>query len=493
MDEALKAATGRVGSLLNEATPIQRLPPELFTRILSFVVDHGSREHFKQIIPLTHVCRYWRTSLLTYPKMWSTLCMRPGPEDPSVISEWLARSQSIPLTVIAELSDAYEHPVCRYHDAPTATIDDPDAHAVCPRHEAVLSLNQLLPHRSRIRDLDVSLHFSDPDWHAYNEPPLLHHLFFRETLPNLQRLDFRATHVEFSDNAIPVLDPLFVGRLPRLKDLKYLGVDGGLMRTVENLDSCEIGFWSGSAGISSIPAIELHTLLNNNKKLRSLTANRVEFMAFDDPWVPAAIPMTNLKFLKLGYVISRDLQVFCSCIEAPQFRSLDTLQLSLLSHSFQGMATDGSGHTFEFSQAGWDDLVSQPLQFFGAEITTLRLDQIAPLRPRDRPLLHQLLISLGAVRALEFNKTCLEGGVLSDLSIAGILPRLKVIRVTIPRNCRETLQLFAAVAKLRMEEGNPLATIEPLLAEGEDGLGQELRAEWEKYSETEGIQHFLSE
>jgi len=43
-----------------------------------------------------------------------------------------------------------------------------------------------------------------------------------------------------------------------------------------------------------------------------------------------------------------------------------------------------------------------------------------------------------------------------------------------------------------MEEGNPLPAIEPLLAEGEDGLGQEFPVEWEKYYEAEGIQNFLS-
>ena len=107
--------------------------------------------------------------------------------------------------------------------------------------------------------------------------------FFKETLPNLQRLDFRTNHVEFFKYRIPAPDSLFAGRLPRLKDLKYLGIAGGLTGTTENLDSCEIGSWSGSAGISSIPAIEIHTFLNNNRKVRSLTANRVEFMAPTTP------------------------------------------------------------------------------------------------------------------------------------------------------------------------------------------------------------------
>ena len=475
---------------------MQRLPLELFTRILSFVVDHGSGESLKQIIPLTHVCRYWRASLLSYPKIWSTLCMKPG--NPSVISEWLARSQNVPLTVIAEFSDAYEHPICRYRDSPAATIDDPDALAVCPRHEAILSLNQLLPHRSRIRDLDILLHFSDPDWddddgddHDH-EPLLLHHLFFKETLPNLQRLDFRATHLELFKYVIFAPDSLFAGRLPLLKDLKYLGMAGGLTGTAENLDSCEIGSWSGSAGPFLIPAIEFQTLLNNNRTVRSLTVNPAEIMTPDAPQVPAAVSMADLKFLKLGYTLSRDLKIFLSCIHAPQFGGLDTLQLSLFSHGFRAVATDGSGHTFEFSQSDWVDLASQPPQFFGAEITTLRLDQGETLRPRDRPEVHQLLKSLGAVRVLEFDKKRAESGIFSDLSVAGILPRLKVIRVMVSRNCREDLQLLAAISRLRMEAGNPLATIEPILATGEDRSGQEFRAEWEKYYGTEGIQNFLS-
>ena len=187
MYEVLKAATGRVANLLNEGTPTYRLPPEILARILYLAVDHGSEEHAGQVIPLTHVCQYWRTLLLSYPRMWSTLCMKPG--NPIVISEWLTRSQNAPLTVIAEFTDAYEHPPCRYEDLATATLADTFDLDVCPRHEAVLSLDQLLPHRSRIRDLTILFHSSDPDWDDgdHGEPELLHHHFFKNGLPNLQR------------------------------------------------------------------------------------------------------------------------------------------------------------------------------------------------------------------------------------------------------------------------------------------------------------------
>ena len=43
-----------------------------------------------------------------------------------------------------------------------------------------------------------------------------------------------------------------------------------------------------------------------------------------------------------------------------------------------------------------------------------------------------------------------------------------------------------------MEEGNPLNAIEPLLVEGEDGLDQSLRVEWEESCKAENIQRFLS-
>ena len=150
-----------MADLLNDNTSTDRLPPELLTRIFDLAVDCGSEEHAKQITSLAHVCRYWRTALLSYPGIWSTVYMKPG--DPRIISEWLARSQKAPLTVIAEFNDSYHHPRCRYEDDAAATLGDKCYIGVCPRHQAILSLDQLLPHRSRIRDLTILLHSSDPN------------------------------------------------------------------------------------------------------------------------------------------------------------------------------------------------------------------------------------------------------------------------------------------------------------------------------------------
>ena len=114
--DVLRTATGRAANLLNQDTPTNRLPLELLTRIFDLV---GSEGHPKQIVPLTHICRHWRTVLLSYPRIWSTVYMKPG--NPSIISEWLVRSQNAPLTIDAEFTDAYEHPPCLYHESSTQT------------------------------------------------------------------------------------------------------------------------------------------------------------------------------------------------------------------------------------------------------------------------------------------------------------------------------------------------------------------------------------
>ena len=407
--------------------------------------------------------------------MWSTLCVKSG--NPSIISEWLVRSQQVPLTVIAELSDAYEHPPCRYKDSATATLADNSNLEVCPRHEAVLSLDQLLPHRSRIHDLDILVHSSDPEREEGDhggERPLLYHHFFKKSLPNLQRLDFRATHIEQSRNVIPTPELLFEGRLPRLKEPKYLGANGGLIGTVRDLASCEIGVWSGSAGPAMTGSEGLPILLRHNRTVKSLIIRGCEFFLDGDPWMPIVIPMTNLKHLEIHCDMDFDFETIVTSIRAPQSKNLDTVQVSLPDSSIRRVATDGAGHTFEFSQRINTERDFHPLRYLRAEITTLRLDEEMTLEQLDEgPALYDFFRSLDTVQVLEFDGAIasVENVLSNVLPIAGVFPGLKVIRVAINLDdCKGALQLFAAALKLRMEEGNPLTTVEPFSAEGEDEL-----------------------
>ena len=418
--------------------------------------------------------------------------MKPG--DPNIISEWLARSQKVPLTVIAEFTDTYEHPPCRYQDSATATLANGNNFKVCLRHKAILSLDKLLPHRSRIRSLNVLLHSSDPEWdddHHEGEPTLLYHLFFKETLPNLHHLDFRAAHIEQDRYMIPIPNALFAEKLPRLRELKYLGVTGGLTGTAKGLTSCEIGYWSKSAGPTFIDEEELWVLFNNNKTLKSLTINECELVS--DSWTSTSIPMTDLEFLKIDSPIGDSLQKILHLIYIPQFKDLDTVHLSFRFSRIETIVTNDSGHTFEFSQFTDHNSNFDPLRHLGMDITTLRLDRGMTAEQLDRdPALFQLFKPFDTVQVLEFYGTITDR-VQNALSVAGVLPGLKGIRVAVSQyDYKRTLRLLATISELRMEEGNPLTMVERLVLEGEDGLNQMLHAKWEKRYEAEGIQNFLS-
>ena len=98
-------------------------------------------------------------------------------------------------------------------------------------------------------------------------------LIFRKSLLGLQRLDFRAVHSDYRGHAVPILGSLFAKELPRLKELKYLRVTGGLVGMVKNLVSCEIGHWSKTPGPVTISQDELQVLSDNNNTFESLTIN----------------------------------------------------------------------------------------------------------------------------------------------------------------------------------------------------------------------------
>ena len=62
------------------------------------------------------------------------------PEDPTIVAEWLARSQNDPLAVIAEFTDTYKHLyICSYRDSTTATLADSSDFGACLCRNAVLS------------------------------------------------------------------------------------------------------------------------------------------------------------------------------------------------------------------------------------------------------------------------------------------------------------------------------------------------------------------
>ena len=422
--------------------------------------------------------------------------MKPG--NPMFISESLARAQRLPLTLFMEFADTSEHPPCRYPDSATTALDVPDEPRICSRHRAALSLDRLLPHRSRVHGINFLLNSSNPDWedggHSDNDPILLYHQFFSEGLQNLQRLDFRAIHLDEEGLTIVTPASFFAMHLPHLKELKYLGASGGLMLAAVDLTSCEIGEWyhesAGRAGPPLIRRGDFQTFLNNNRTLESLTINDCDFLD-DSPQVTTL--MTDLKFLKIDCSTNRDLEMALDSILTPQLNCLNTVTMSLgLLGDIQVTATDEFDHTFIFPLCALEELNAHPLRRSGAEIVTLRLGEgVCTGHPHRDQTLYEFFETLDTLRVLECE------GMITDctqaLSISRIVPRLEVVRVAVDQtNCMVALQTLASGLKLRMESGNPLAAVEPLVPRGVEGLDQGLRAEWERCFKEVDISQFLS-
>ena len=94
-------------------------------------------------------------------------------------------------------------------------------------------------------------------------------------------------------------------------------------------------------------------------------------------------------------------------------------------------------------------------------IATLRLDRGIILdRLENGPGLYKFFRSFDAVQVLELDGTA-ANCVQNVLSIIGIFPGLKVIRVTVGwHGCKRTLQLLPVASRQRRMEGNPLTYCE---------------------------------
>jgi len=78
-----------VRSARNRAVVVNRLPPEVLAKVLSF------RRDDRDLISATHVCERWRSTLLSIPLLWTEVVFG----DPDRTATYLERSKGAPLHV----------------------------------------------------------------------------------------------------------------------------------------------------------------------------------------------------------------------------------------------------------------------------------------------------------------------------------------------------------------------------------------------------------
>ena len=74
--------------------PINRLPPEILS-LIARQIPNSADENVASVIPLTHVCQYWRSSIISAPENWTRISSRSKP----LAALSLERSKAAPLEI----------------------------------------------------------------------------------------------------------------------------------------------------------------------------------------------------------------------------------------------------------------------------------------------------------------------------------------------------------------------------------------------------------
>ena len=281
-----------------------------------------------KLVQMTHVCQYWRSTLVSCPHLWSSIFVKTDHKD--FVAACLARSQGLPLTVRLDLKygDYLNFPKCtrtRYERSSGIRInkDNPSRY-----HTAI---DPLLggDHAQRIRKLDVHLDilddYTEKRLNEYFKDALDDFKFFALPLPILESFSFCVDHGFQSYTHLGFPGQLFHwGNFPptELRHLALHGCYGGTIRAVRNLTSFELAAEDGS---DSIP-LNQHTFLpfiSGSPSLVSLHLLRCSFpgRAQLSRVTPAKLP--ELKSLQLMEI--EGLSGFPGLIEVPAFKALSSL------------------------------------------------------------------------------------------------------------------------------------------------------------------------
>jgi len=260
-----------IPSLRNMMQPVNRLPPEILSQIARDVPDEDG-EDARTIIPLTHVCRYWRGSIISTPEHWTSISSRS--RRLAVLSLERAKAAPLKLTV-SDDDEPYWLP-----DLLAPCIQNTEALSVqCP---SAIELKKVLPNFPQsmpsLRSLTLQ---SDDGWERSTDP-------FESFAPTMKYLSL---------NTIPLY--------PSLRKIRTL--------TELSLDDCDFN-------------LQLDTLLDFLEENHSLASATIK-IRFVEPSLcisqrRAAIK-NRLRYLEILCYCPMDGQVLISNISLPKGATLD--------------------------------------------------------------------------------------------------------------------------------------------------------------------------
>jgi len=285
-----------------------------------------------EIVKMTHVCQYWRSTLISYPHLWSSVFVKNDHKD--FVAACLERSRELPLAVRLDLKhgdyDHYPDCTCIRRDwSSGAWINERHP---CRYHTAILPLLEV-NHLKRIRTLDVHLTLlddngeGDPDERFQNV--LDDFRLFVLPLPVLETLNFRVDHAfDDVDTHLEFSELLFFWGFappPALRHLALHSCYGGPVRTIRNLTSFELAGDPDSFGPIILDQRTFLPFISGNPSLVSLSLSHCEFPDRAQLSRVVHIELPELKTLRLIGIYG--LSSFSCLVHVPALEGLSSLRI----------------------------------------------------------------------------------------------------------------------------------------------------------------------
>ncbi|KAF9781575.1 hypothetical protein BJ322DRAFT_1077010 [Thelephora terrestris] len=515
----LKNATRSVVVAQNESSPISKLPPRIIITISELVAEPRTRESMFELVKMTHVCQYWRSALISFPHLWSSIFVKNDRKE--FVAACLERSQRVPLTVSLHLKygtyrNYRESPKCTCFQWSSWTrISEENP---CSYHTTILPLLHK-DHTERIRKLDVRLILvENPDESAHGMfmGALTDLKFFVFPLPLLESLSFDVNPA-FESDVDTYMDfrgyPFRWKTSPpaSLRHLTLHGCYGGPIPSLQNLTSFEL------AGVEEFDPIELDKdtflpFLSRNTSLVSLTLTHCSFPVGSQLPRVTPVELSRLKTLRLADI--RESPGFPCLIEIPALKTISSLHISiqkrkdgrytLTDFRARAQSHDGFQLSIDVPELEDDKLVDDKLISDWVGITRNADPRPALVRferqdlgsERGSKINFSPLPLFVNAKVLEISASFANRWYLNfqeDLEKIG--PQLTTLRLEVVEgmNAGMMAQSVKRFVEARLKKGMPLIRLEKMMFEGMSEEG-EANAErlWEEFRASLHIDQYLA-
>ena len=480
-----------------------------------------------ELVKMTHICQYWRISLISFPHLWSSVFVKNDHRE--FVTTCLERSQRVSLTVHLDMKYVNDRNSREFHDCPClqwAPSPQFNERNLCPHRTAILPLLNNY-HTERVRNLDIHLTIVDDvvesEDHILFRSALDNLKFCALSLPSLQTLSL-SMHFDFDWYDPPFVD--FPGDMfgwdtsppANLRHLILHSCFGGPILSLQNVTSFELTGANENCFMYLDPCTFLQ-FISGNPSLVSLTLAYCSLPPRSELPRITPVELSRLKTLRLLDVCQRPSfpsqpTILPCLIEIPALKSLSSLHFSTQQKgSYVGdfrIHAQGAGGfqlsmdivELDYGESAEEDLA---LAWLGItrnanpRLSFVRLEREGANPDNEHNVDASYLPLFVNAKVLEISASFADHWYLNlwdDLKEIG--PQLTTLRLEVTQWMdTEVTEMFAGsvkeVVKVRLEKGMPLERLERMRFEGmskEDERKSERL--WEEFRASLDIDQYLA-